>query len=77
MPMTNDDFCLGARSRGAPWAKCPFPESSMRAWSWWKGYLSAERVKPDGQVALQKLARDGVQGHNMKELAQDASRMGL
>ena len=71
MPLTNDDFCLGTHSRGVLQPKCPFPQGSVRAWSWWKGQRSPEPESPDPGEALAKLLRDGPQGHNMTELARD------
>lgn len=37
MPMTNDAFCLGFRSRGTPWATNPYPQRSSDHWAWEKG----------------------------------------
>lgn len=82
MPMTNDDYVAGCRARreqeaGGKTAVCPFRTGDLRGASWLKGFLAVPKPKPDGAQALAKLAKDGVQGHNMAEIAASWAREGL
>lgn len=71
MPITNDDYCLGTHSRDQRFPRCPFPQGSVRAWSWWKGQRSSSPIKPDGYEGVMRLLAEGPQGHNMAELMRD------
>lgn len=79
MPKTNDEYCEGVLARrdqsSGEITRCPYPTGSMKGWAWTKGFLAQPRQPPDPAEGRARLVREGVQGHNMREIAAGLSQL--
>ena len=73
MPLTNDHYCEGVAARrsasSGELTKGPYPTGSIEGWAWTRGFLAEPRTRKGPEEAIARIAREGVQGHNMREIA--------